>query len=96
MRSIPATKPVFASCPNVMHPRLLMIVLLSLFLLPAQPGLAQQSLIGEFNKVVDFLPPPPNAAAITKAGYFNLNKNTGAPNINIPIYSVKGKYLSMV
>lgn len=38
----------------------------------------------------DFLPPAPDAAAIAKAGLFNINKNTGAPILNIPLMSVKG------
>jgi hypothetical protein len=49
----------------------------------------------EFKKMVDFLPPAPNAAAIAKAGIFNLNKNTGSPNINIPLYTLKGRKLSV-
>ena len=48
-----------------------------------------------FAKMVDFLPPPPNAAAITKAGLIGLNKNTGAPSISIPLYQVKGRNLGM-
>ena len=48
-----------------------------------------------FAKAVSFLPTTPNAAAIEKAGFFNLNKNTGAPNINIPLISAKGNQLSI-
>jgi hypothetical protein len=43
-----------------------------------------------FQKMVDFLPPAPNAAAIVKYGAVSLNKNTGAPNITIPLFTLKG------
>ncbi len=48
-----------------------------------------------FQKMTDLLPPPPNAAAIIKYGGIAINKNTGAPNINIPLYTVKGKTISV-
>ena len=41
-----------------------------------------------FAKMVDFLPPPPNAAAIEKYGSLTINKNIGAPNINISLLSL--------
>lgn len=47
-----------------------------------------------YDKLVDFLPPAPNASAITKYGDASINKNTGAPNINIPLFTVKGIKLS--
>ena len=46
------------------------------------------------DKMVDFLPPPPNASAIVRYGSTGINKNTGTPNISIPLYSVKGIRLS--
>jgi len=49
----------------------------------------------EFKKAVDFLPPAPNAAAIAKAGIFSLNKNTGAPSVNVPLYTLKGRKLAV-
>lgn len=48
-----------------------------------------------FQKMVDVLPPPPNAAAISKAALFNLNKNTGAPNINIPLFNLANRKLNV-
>lgn len=48
-----------------------------------------------FQKMADILPPPPNAAAIAKAALFNLNKNTGAPSINIPLYTLTERKLSV-
>jgi hypothetical protein len=47
------------------------------------------------DKMVDFLPPPPNAAAIAKHSALTLNKNTGVPNINIPLYTLSSKTLSV-
>ncbi|GAB2808970.1 DUF5977 domain-containing protein [Ferruginibacter profundus] len=47
-----------------------------------------------FQKMVDFLPPAPNAAAIIKHSEISLNKNTGSPAINIPLFTVKGIKLS--
>lgn len=47
------------------------------------------------DKMVDFLPPPPNAAAIAKHSALTLNKNTGVPNINIPLYAVSSRGLSV-
>jgi hypothetical protein len=47
-----------------------------------------------YDKMVDFLPPPPNAAAIVKYGNATINKNTGTPNISIPLGQVKGNKLS--
>jgi YD repeat-containing protein len=47
-----------------------------------------------FAKMVDFLPPAPNAAAIIKYGGLSINKNTGAPNVSIPLFSLAGRKLS--
>lgn len=47
-----------------------------------------------FDKLIDFLPPAPNAASIVKYGDASVNKNTGTPNINIPLFTVKGTKLS--
>ncbi len=48
-----------------------------------------------FQKMVDILPPAPNAAAMAKYGGIEISQNTGAPNISIPLFEVKGKYLSV-
>ncbi|MBC7391364.1 MAG: hypothetical protein H7329_19345, partial [Opitutaceae bacterium] len=53
-----------------------------------------QSSTAVLDKTVDFLPPPPNASAIVRYGSTGINKNTGTPNISIPLYSVKGIKLS--
>jgi YD repeat-containing protein len=47
-----------------------------------------------FAKMVDFLPPPPNAAAMIKHAEITVNKNTGSPNVGISLYSLKGNKLS--
>jgi len=57
-----------------------------------QIGQCQQNLT--FDKLVDFLPPAPNAAAITKYGEASVNKNSGTPNISIPLFTIKGTKLS--
>jgi hypothetical protein len=49
---------------------------------------------GNFSAMTDFLPPAPNATAMVKYAQVALNKNTGAPNINIPLYVLKGRKLS--
>ena len=55
---------------------------------------AQTANPNNFQKMVDFLPPAPNAAAIIKHSDIDLNKNTGSPTINIPLFNVKGNKLS--
>ncbi|MCB0709211.1 MAG: hypothetical protein KDC15_07450 [Chitinophagaceae bacterium] len=55
---------------------------------------AQNSNSNNFQKMVDFLPPAPNAAAIIKHAEFTINKNTGSPSLNIPLFEVKGQKLS--
>ena len=47
-----------------------------------------------FQKMVDFLPPAPNASAIIKYDALSINKNNGSPSISIPIFTVKGNKLS--
>jgi Family of unknown function (DUF5977) len=47
-----------------------------------------------FAKMVDFLPPPPNAAAMIKHAEITVNKNTGSPNVGISLYSLKGNKLA--
>jgi YD repeat-containing protein len=47
-----------------------------------------------FAKMVDFMPPAPNASAIIKYGGISINKNTGAPNISVPLFTLTGKKLS--
>jgi len=56
---------------------------------------SQNSNSNNFQKMVDFLPPAPNASAIIKHADFALNKNTGSPSINIPLFEVKGKKISL-
>ncbi|HYE56393.1 MAG TPA: hypothetical protein VD996_16200, partial [Chitinophagaceae bacterium] len=55
------------------------------------PGQSQAT----FDKMVDFMPPPPNAASIIRYGEMSINKNTGSPNISIPIFTLPGKKLSV-
>ena len=51
--------------------------------------------IDAYTHAIDFLPPPPNATAIMKHDAIALNKNTGAPNINIPLMPLKGIKLDL-
>jgi len=55
---------------------------------------AQNGNSDNFQKMVDFLPPAPNAAAIIKHEALSINKNNGSPSFNIPIFSVKGNKLA--
>ncbi len=68
-------------------------VMAGLWLFFSQPVFAQDP--GNFSKTVDFLPPPPNVTAMFKHDQIAINKNTGAPNLNIPIYNIKGHKLSV-
>ncbi|MFT3980776.1 MAG: DUF5977 domain-containing protein [Ferruginibacter sp.] len=43
---------------------------------------------------VDVLPPAPNAASIIKYGEAQINKNTGAPSVNVPLFTIKGSRLA--
>ena len=71
-------------------------IFLTIFLISMCTALSQnQPAPGDFNKIVDFLPPAPNAASIIKYGGISLNKNTGAPNISIPMYTVTNGKLSV-
>ena len=52
-------------------------------------GLAQAN-GSNFQKMVDILPPAPNASAIIKHSAITVSNNTGSPNINIPLFTLKG------
>lgn len=67
------------------------IICIAMFVL-FQSGFCQSA--PTFEQLVDFLPPAPNAAAITKYGDATVNKNSGTPNISIPLFTVKGSKLS--
>lgn len=54
-------------------------------------GQSQDPNADNFAKMVDFLPPAPNATAIVKYGGLSINKNNGAPSINIPITSISSR-----
>lgn len=69
------------------------LFLISLFFLLGSDLVAQNP--GNFQKMVDFLPPAPNASAIIKHAAISLNKNTGSPTINIPLFTIKGTKLSV-
>jgi hypothetical protein len=71
--------------------KILPIICLAMFVL-LQQGLCQPNIT--FDKLVDFLPPAPNASAITRYGDATVNKNSGTPNISIPLFTVKGIKLS--
>jgi hypothetical protein len=43
--------------------------------------------------MVDILPPAPNASAIIKHSAITVSNNTGSPNINIPLFALKGTKL---
>lgn len=53
-----------------------------------------QAQITAVDKWTDLLPPPPNASAIVKYGELTLSKNTGVPNVQVPLFTVSSKKLS--
>ncbi|WP_460559475.1 DUF5977 domain-containing protein [Ferruginibacter profundus] len=71
------------------------IVMTAMALCWYSASLCQTNDPGNFAKMSDFLPPAPNAAAIIKHSEITLNKNTGSPAINIPLYVLKGNKLSV-
>jgi YD repeat-containing protein len=71
------------------------LVLPLLILLASISKAQSQANSDNFAKMVDFMPPAPNAAAISKAGLAGLNKNTGAASVNIPIYTLSGRKISV-
>lgn len=73
-------------------------VLIFLFVNLSSPKLNAQGGVANpdnFQKMVDILPPPPNAAAMARYGGIEVSQNTGVPNITIPLFEIKGKYLSV-
>lgn len=74
------------------HCNILLLLLVLSFCI--NTGYAQHN-PDNMDKMVDFLPPPPNAAAIAKHSALTLNKNTGVPNINIPLYAISSSGLSV-
>lgn len=66
---------------------------MAVVLLMAITGYGQSANPDNFAKMVDILPPAPNAAAMARYGGIALNKNTGTPNISIPLYALNGKKL---
>ncbi len=70
------------------------IVLVLLLLNCSNTKLFAQANPDNFAEMVDFMPPPPNASSIIKNGMLSVNKNTGSPNVNIPLYTLKGQKLS--
>ncbi|MEO6720865.1 MAG: hypothetical protein ABIN67_10870, partial [Ferruginibacter sp.] len=51
--------------------------------------------VADFAKTTDIFPAPPNASAIIKNNLTSINKNTGAPNINIDLMGIKGSQLAV-
>lgn len=70
------------------------IVLVLLLLNCSNTKLFAQVNPDDFAKMTDFMPPPPNANSLIQNSMASVNKNTGAPNINIPIYTIKGQKLA--
>lgn len=72
--------------------RLKIICTIGLLILGASSAYCQDG--PTFDKLVDFMPPAPNASAIIKYGNASINKNTGAPSVSIPLFTIKGSKLS--
>lgn len=49
----------------------------------------------DFTKIVDILPPSPNAAALGKFGGIDVGLSSGMSNINVPIYEYRSNNLSL-
>jgi hypothetical protein len=56
---------------------------------------SMQAQNGKGNPVSTITPTAPTTAALLKYVDFNMNSNTGAPDITIPLFEVKGKELSL-
>ena len=65
-----------------------------LLVLSSSAANSQNANPGNFQKMVDFLPPAPNAAEIIKHSQLSINKNTGSPSVAIPLFSLKGTKLN--
>lgn len=48
----------------------------------------------DFSKMTDFMPPAPNANSLIQNSMASVNKNTGAANVSIPLYTIKGQKLT--
>lgn len=74
--------------------RKLKIIVLLMLLIGNSNTSSAQANPNNFAEMVDFMPPPPDATAIIKNGMVDVNKNSGAPNVSIPVYTLKGQKLS--
>lgn len=69
------------------------LVILFIILVKSQ---AQSSVNqADFNKLIQILPPAPNAASLGKYGGINLGLSSGTPNINIPIYEFSSRDIKL-
>lgn len=50
---------------------------------------------GDINNLKNIVPPSPNASALGKYGEWPVSLYTGVPNINIPVYELKGRSVSV-
>lgn len=55
----------------------------------------QTTIAQDFLSATDILPPPPSATAMIKHDGITVSKNTGVANISIPLYTLKGRKLSI-
>ncbi|HEU5167032.1 MAG TPA: hypothetical protein VFU29_15885, partial [Chitinophagaceae bacterium] len=57
-------------------------------------GQAQPN-ISDFTKVIEVLPPSPNAASLGKYGGIDVGLSSGAPNVSVPIYGYKSNNIEL-
>ncbi|SEW42838.1 YD repeat-containing protein [Chitinophaga sp. YR573] len=69
--------------------RILTLILFFCIVFNAEKASAQNTStnIGDFNKLVEVLPPSPNASSLGKYGGINVGLNSGTANFEIPIFT---------
>src|ERR1041385_8754550 len=51
--------------------------------------------ISDFTKIIEILPPSPNAASLGKYGGIDVGLSSGTPNISIPLYDYSSINIKM-
>ncbi|OWK68708.1 hypothetical protein [Pedobacter sp. AJM] len=78
----------FFSISLISHMKFILCILILVFSTSISHG--QQS-----TRLPDILPPSPTAFSITRYGGISIGLQTGTPQINIPIYNIKSRKLSL-
>jgi YD repeat-containing protein len=79
------------SCTRVL-PAILFVVIT----ITSLPGLKAQSISQkDYAKLVEVLPPSPNAAELTKFGGIPVGLSSGVPNVQVPVWTVQSRKLKV-